>query len=102
MTVLKAIVKNGKIELEAPNDWPEGTEVRIEPVPTSGSIGIRDEDWPNTPEGIARHLALMDQIEPLEFAAEEEVEWEAAREAQKDFEKDRFNEHAEKLRKEWE
>jgi hypothetical protein len=60
MTVLKAIVKNGKIELEAPNDWPEGTEVRIEPIPASGSVGIRDEDWPDTPEGIARHLALLE------------------------------------------
>jgi hypothetical protein len=38
MTVLKAIVKNGKIELEAPDDWPEGTEVRIEPIPAAGSM----------------------------------------------------------------
>ena len=74
MTVLKAIVKDGKIELEAPGDWPEGTEVRIEPIPASGSIGIRDEDWPDTPEGIAHHLALMDRIEPPETAAEELAE----------------------------
>ncbi len=33
---------------EAPDDWPEGIEVRIEPVPIAGSIGIRDEDWPDT------------------------------------------------------
>jgi hypothetical protein len=102
MIVVKAIVKNGKIELEAPNNWPEGTEVRIEPIPASGSIGIRDEDWPNTPEGIARHLALMDGIEPLDITLEEEAEWEAARKAQKDFEKARFDEHVEKLRKDWE
>ncbi len=49
MTVLKAVVKDGKIELEAPSDRPEGTEVRVEPA--HESIGIRDEDWPDTPEG---------------------------------------------------
>lgn len=49
MTVLKAIVKDGKIELDAPGDWPEGTEVRIEPIPRPGSIGIRDVDWPTGP-----------------------------------------------------
>ena len=41
MTVIKAIVKNGKIELDAPDDWPEGTEVLIEPAPRVGSLGLR-------------------------------------------------------------
>jgi hypothetical protein len=89
MTVLKAIVKDGKIELEAPTDWPEGTEVRVEAVPDS--IGIRDEDGPDTPEGIARLLESMDRAEPLEMTAEEEAEWAAARKGQKDFVKARFN-----------
>ncbi len=102
MTVLRAVVKDGKIELEAPGDWPEGTEVRIEPIPASGSVGIRDEDWPDTPEGIARHVALMDRIEPLEMTAEEEASWEAARKGRKDLEKARSDERAEALRKVWE
>jgi hypothetical protein len=102
MTVLKAFVKDGKIELEAPTDWPEGTEVRIEPSKPAESIGIRDEDWPDTPEGIARLLASMDRIEPLDMTAEEEAEWAAARSAQKEFEKARFDEHADSLAKGWE
>lgn len=32
MGVIRSVVKNGKIELEAPNEWPEGTEVLIEPI----------------------------------------------------------------------
>ena len=86
MAVLKAIVKDGKIELQAPGDWPEGTEVHIEPAPAS--VGIRDEDWPDTPEGIARLLASMDRIEPLDMTAEE-------------FEKARFDEHADSLAESW-
>jgi hypothetical protein len=102
MTVLNAVVKNGKIEVETPVDWPEGTEVRIELVPISDSIGIRDDDSIDTPEMIARDLALMDQIEPLEITDEEQANWDAARQMQKDWEKLRFDEHAEALRKMWE
>jgi hypothetical protein len=79
MTAIRAVVRNGKIEMDAPPDWAEGTEVLVEPIAHAGSIGIRDEDWPDTPEGIARLLASMDKIEPLVLTAEEEAEWEAVR-----------------------
>lgn len=102
MTMLKAIVKDGKIELDAPGDWPEGTKVRIEPISPSMSIGIRDEDWPDTPEGIARLLASMDRIGSLDMTAQEEAGWAAARMARKDYEKARFDEHADPLAKDWE
>jgi hypothetical protein len=87
MTAIRATVKNGKIELDAPSDWPEGTEVLIEPDPHPAPLGLRDEDWPDTPEGIARLLASMDRIEPLILTAEEEAEWEAARKDRKGFER---------------
>lgn len=102
MTVLKAIVKDGKIELEAPGDWPEGTEVRIEPISLPGSVGIRDEDWPDSPEGIARLLGLMDRIEPLDLTADEEAAWIAARTTRKDLEKARFDDQARSLGQDWE
>ncbi len=95
MTVIKATVKNGKIELEAPVNWPEGTEVRIEPI----TIDSLDEE---TPERIASDLALMEQFEPMEFTVEEQAGWDAARAVQKDREKARFDEHADTLRKIWE
>src|SRR5262249_47423945 len=87
MTAIRATVKNGKIELDAPSDWPEGTEVLIEPVPHAASLALRDEHGPNTPEGIAQLLASIDRIEPLILTAEEEAEWEAARKARKGFER---------------
>ena len=36
--------------------------------------GMREEDWPTTPEGIAALLAHMDQSEPLEMATDEEAD----------------------------
>lgn len=45
---------------------------------------------------------MMDGIEPLIITPEEEAEWEAARKAQRDFEKARFEEKAETLRRGWE
>jgi len=102
MDVIKAVVKNGRIELNAPDDWPEGTEVLVEPLPQGEVIGLREEDWPGRPAEIARLLSRMDQIEPLDFTPEGEAEWEAARQARKEFEKGQFGERAEGLRRAWE
>src|SRR5690348_7157500 len=102
MNAVKATYRNGQIVPQEPVDWPDGTELFIEPLPHAESLGMREEDWPTDPEGIARHLALMDQIEPLEMTPEEEAQWQAARQAQKEFEKAIFFEHAEKLRRMWE
>jgi hypothetical protein len=99
---IKTFVKNGKVELEAPDDWPEGTEVLVERVSHAPSFGLSEEDWPSTQEQIAQHLSLMDQIEPLLLTPEEEKQWAAAREAQKVFEKTQFAEHADRLRRVWE
>jgi hypothetical protein len=97
MTTITTIVKNGRVEVVAPADWPEGTPVLIEPLPHEATVGIREEDWPTDPEGIARHLARMDQAEPLEMTPQEEAEWQAARMAQKELELARWEERCQKL-----
>ncbi len=102
MNALKGTVKNGHIVLDAPADWPEGFRVLVEPLGEAEAYGSREEDWQDTPEAIAAWLAWYDSLEPLEMTPAEEAEWPAARQAQKEFEKARFNEHAEKLRRMWE
>jgi hypothetical protein len=32
MTTLRATIKGGRLELDVPLDWPDGTEVEIQPV----------------------------------------------------------------------
>jgi len=102
MNAIKATWRDGQIIPLDPVDWPEGTELRVEPLPDDEPLGIREEDWPSTPEEIEKHLALMDQIEPLILTPEEEAAWEADRKARKEYEKSIFFEHAEKLRRMWE
>lgn len=102
MDAIKAVVKNGMIEVKAPNSWPEGTEVLVEPISRDEGVGLREDEWPETPAEIAQHLLRMDQIEPLVFTPDEEAEWAAARQARKELEKARFHERAEALRRVWE
>lgn len=94
MTTLTAIVRNGQLALPTPLDLPDGTVVEVR-VPDA-------DDGPMTAEEIARTLAAMDKVEPLEFTEEERAALRADRQAQKRWELDSFNERADKLRGTWE
>jgi hypothetical protein len=41
MTTLRATIKGGRLELDVPQDWPDGTEVEIHPIErgTAGGTG---------------------------------------------------------------
>jgi hypothetical protein len=97
MKTIMGTVHNGTIIADQPIEWPEGFRVIIKPAAEEEALGIREEDWPTDPEGIARLLALMDQIEPLEMTPEEEAAWEAARKAHKEWEKANFDKRARRL-----
>src|SRR5258708_5357948 len=90
MDAITGTIQNGQVIPDQPVTWPDGARVRIEPLPLDETLGIREVDWPTDAAGIARHLALMDQIEPLQMTPEEEAEWQAARQARKDWEKANF------------
>jgi hypothetical protein len=98
MTTVKATVKGRRLELDVPADWPDGIEVEIHPVEEqmliNGDVMTSDE--------IATTLAAMDQVAPFEMTEEEQINWEAERQARKDREKAAFAQHAEKLRSAWE
>lgn len=97
MKAIKATWKNGRIVPDQKVDWPEGCRLLVEPLGVVRSLGIREEDWPTDPEGIARHLAAMEKIEPLIFSKKERAEWEAALQEQKEFEKANFEKWAKEL-----
>src|SRR5947209_11504615 len=102
MILVKGVVRNGRVEVEEPINLPDGSEVTITGYPNGKFIGLPDNGGPMTPEEIAQTLAAMDKIEPFEMTDEERAAWEAERQGQKDWEKARFTEHAEKLRRMWE
>lgn len=90
MKTIMGTIRNGQIVADEPIEWHEGCRVVIEPAAEEATLGLREEDWPTDPEGIARLVALMDQLEPLEMTAEDEAAWQTVRNAHKEWEKAHF------------
>jgi hypothetical protein len=87
MNIVEATYTNGQVVLPGPVDWPDGTKVWIEPCNgrQPAALGIPDDQWPTTPEGIAEHLKKMDLIEPFEMSAEERADIAAWRQRVKEY-----------------
>lgn len=69
--VLKGFIRNGRVEVDEPIDLPEGTEVVVAPETA------RRDDGPVPPEEIARVLAAMQRLHPLDIPDEVEDDLEA-------------------------
>jgi hypothetical protein len=82
MNAILSVVKNGRIEVDAPPDWPDGAPVRVE---LGLSLKATDEERPETPEEIEDWIRWFQSLEPLVMTPEEEAAWEADRKAQKEF-----------------
>lgn len=66
----------GRVELEAPVDWPEGAKVKVELVePEPIKIGISEEEWSDSPEAIEDWLRWYRSLEPLQITPAEEAEF---------------------------
>jgi hypothetical protein len=74
MIAIRGIIQKGQVILEQPARFPDGTEVDIRPVLHKDTLGLHDDDWPTDPEGIARHLAAMEQTEPFDMTDEERAD----------------------------
>ena len=103
MIAIKGTVKNGQVVLDEPDGLPEGTRVEVMPAEVGRpTMGMREEDWPTTPQGIAALLARMDAAEPGWLSPEEEAAWMEALREQREYDKAHFIARAEKLEKMWE
>jgi hypothetical protein len=95
-------MKNGQVILDVPAALPEGTRVEVLPISeTSPSLGMREADWPTTPEEIAALLERMEQVEPGWLSPEDDAAWQTALHAQKQSEKTQFLEEAKKIQRMW-
>ncbi len=99
MSAIRGIIRKGQVIMTEPADLPDETEVEIVPLGLPESV---NEEEALTPDEIARTLAAMDAVEPFEMTDEERADIEADRQARKEWEKARFNEHADRLRSMWE
>ena len=91
---IKGVIRAGRVEVDEPINLPDGLEVTITGHPHGKFAGRPDDDRPPTTEEIAATLAAMDEIEPLELSDHEWAAWEAERQARREWEKARFEEHA--------
>lgn len=75
MNAIKATWKNGRIVPAEPVDWPEGSELLVEPIMANHEkIGLTEEEWRDDPEAIAEWEVWVRNIEPLEYTDEERAE----------------------------
>jgi hypothetical protein len=75
--------RKGRIVLDRPMKWPEGTRVVVQIL--SEHAGLIEGVWPDdgSPEGQAEILRRMKEFEPVEFTAAERAEISAARRTSK-------------------
>ncbi len=72
MDAIKGKVKAGRLELDTPPEWPDGTDVLVEPSATvPQKIGIDECQWRDDPDSLADWDAWIKTIEPLEFTPDE-------------------------------
>lgn len=96
MIAVHAKWKDGRVIVEDIVDWPDGCELEVRPV----SVNDLDDDFqPNDPEGIERWIAEFQAIPPLEMTDEEEAEWQAARQAQRELELQTFHQRADRIQR---
>jgi hypothetical protein len=97
MTTIRAIVRNGRIEVEGPMDLPEGTVLTI-PVPAgSAAPGGGDDEPPDTPEAIEAWIRWYDTLEPVEWTPDEYAAWQAARRDQKLYELSQWDDRSRQI-----
>ena len=87
--------KQGQVVVEETVDWPEGCELEVRPVAVDRSAD--DASQSNDPVEIARWIAEFQAVPPLEMTEEEETEWQAARQAQREFELKAFDQRADQM-----
>lgn len=59
--VMKGVIRNGRVEVDEPIDLPDGTGVVLTPEAAG------DDGGPVPPEEIARVLAAMQRLQPLDI-----------------------------------
>jgi hypothetical protein len=77
VSAIRATWTNGRIVPAEPVDWPEGSELLVEPiVPNGGDIDRPEDEWGDDPESVAAWISAVERIEPPVWAEDEREEYE--------------------------
>jgi hypothetical protein len=73
MNAIKATWVNGQIVPVEPVDWPEGSELVVEPMTAHAEkIGLDESEWRDDADALAEWEAWLPTIEPLALTFEEQ------------------------------
>jgi hypothetical protein len=75
MNAVNATWRNGQVLPGEPVDWPEGSELVIEPV--GATVGLDEAEWRDDPAALADWDAWLRTVEPRILADEERMAFEA-------------------------
>ena len=70
MNAIKATWKNGQILPREPVDWPEGSELVVEPMTaTAEKIGLDEAEWRDDAESLAGVARVRDHVDVTSLPA---------------------------------
>jgi hypothetical protein len=98
MKAITATWKKGRIVPDERVSLPEGCRLIVKPVADEEGFGMREEEWEDTPEAIDEWLRWYDSLEPLKMKQSDWARWEAALQAQQEFDKANSHRWAEELK----
>ena len=75
MNTIRATVRDGRIEVDGPLNLPDGTELMIPLPDVRDTLGIRDDEWEDTPAAREAWIRWYDGLELVEFTAGERAAW---------------------------
>ena len=67
MPTIRTKIRDGRIDIPAPDGMPDGTDVSVEIRPAHEKIGLDESEWRDDPEAIAEFEAWVKSLEPVEF-----------------------------------
>jgi hypothetical protein len=85
MNAIRATWTKGQIVPAEPVDWPEGSELLVEPVQAGEKMGMSEEEWRDDPESIAAWIAAVEKIEPMIWEEGEREKYERDRKEFREF-----------------
>ena len=69
MSPIRTVVHDRLIEVPAPDELVDGTEVIVQLVAVREKVGLDESEWRDDPAALADWSAWLDTIEPVELAA---------------------------------
>lgn len=72
--MIRTTIHDRRIEIPAPDDLPDGTEVEIELTPVFERMGITDSEVSDATQSLDDWSKWLTTIEPIDFAAPDEFD----------------------------